>query len=188
VDVAIVGGGIVGITSAYLLKQEGMKVAVIEADRIIQGTTGHTTAKITSQHVLIYDKLKKQMGEQKAKQYADANQAAIQTISRLITEKSIACDFSWQSAYVYTQQEGYVPQIISEVEAASSLGIQAAFLPEIPLPIPVKGAMRFDGQAQFHPLNICWPWPRSYGKQEPYFRTIQSCRSQRRLSLPGKHS
>lgn len=151
VDVAIVGGGITGITSAYLLKQEGYKVAVIEADRIIQGTTGHTTAKITSQHTLIYDRLKTQMGGEKAQQYADANQTAIQVISGLIKEKSIDCDFSWQSAYVYTQQDEYVPQIMKEVTAASSLGIEAFFLPEIPLPFPVKCAMRFDGQAQFHP-------------------------------------
>ena len=62
VDTAIVGGGIVGITTAYLLKKQGMKVAIIEADRILQGTTGHTTAKITSQHSLIYARLKQQIG------------------------------------------------------------------------------------------------------------------------------
>ena len=71
-DVAIVGGGIVGITCAYLLAREGLSVVIIEADRILQGTTGHTTAKITSQHALIYDKLKTQMGEEKARQYAES--------------------------------------------------------------------------------------------------------------------
>jgi len=151
IDVAIVGGGMAGITSAYFLKKEGYKVAVIEADRLLQGTTGHTTAKVTSQHTLIYDRLKSQMGEPKAKQYAEANETAIREIANLVKSKSINCDFSWQSAYVFTQQEEYVPQIIKEVAAASSLGIKASFVPEIPLPLTIKGAMRFDGQAQFHP-------------------------------------
>ncbi len=151
VDVAIVGGGIVGITSAYLLKKEGYKVAIVEADRIIQGTTAHTTAKVTSQHTLIYDRLKKQMGEEKAQQYADANESAIREIARIVQEEDMDCDFSWQSAYVFTQQDQFVNQIIKEVEAASSLGIKASFLPEIPLPLKIKAAMRFDNQAQFHP-------------------------------------
>ena len=60
VDVAIIGGGITGISTAYLLSKGGVKVAVIEADRILQSTTGHTTAKITSQHELIYSKINNQ--------------------------------------------------------------------------------------------------------------------------------
>lgn len=151
VDIAIIGGGITGITSAYLLKQEGYKVAIIEADRIIQGTTGHTTAKITSQHALIYNRLRTQLGGEKARQYAEANETAIRKISDLIQEKSIDCDFSLQNAYVYTQQDEYVSQLINEVNAASSLGIKASFLPEIPLPLAIKGAMLFENQAQFHP-------------------------------------
>lgn len=151
VDVAIIGGGMVGITTALLLKQAGLKVAVLEADGILQGTTGHTTAKITSQHGLIYDKIKSQMGEEKAKQYADANESAIQMIAELIKENNIACDFSWQPAYVYTRSDAYVQKLIDETKTASTLGIMATYLEEIPLPFSVKAAMRFDGQAQFHP-------------------------------------
>jgi len=151
VDAVIVGGGIVGITTAYLLKQENLKVAVIEADRIVQGTTGHTTAKITSQHSLIYSNLINHLGREKAQQYADANEYAIQFIEQLIHEKKIDCDFSRQSAYVYTQSEKSIQQIQSEVEAATSLGIQAHYTEELPLPIKIKAAERFDNQAQFHP-------------------------------------
>lgn len=151
VNVAIVGGGIAGITAAYLLKQENYKVAVIEADRIVQGTTGHTTAKITSQHVLIYDKLIKHMGKEKAQQYADANEYAINFIEELIKEKGIDCDFSRQAAYVYTQSDKYIAQIQSEVKAAASLGIKAEYLEQLPLPFEIKAAERFDRQAQFHP-------------------------------------
>jgi len=153
VDVAIVGGGIAGISCAYLLVKEGVKVAIVEADRILHGTTGHTTAKITSQHSLIYARLKKEMGEEKAKQYAEANESAIHTIADIIEENKIDCDFKWCPAYVYTQSDKYMQDIEDEAKAASSLGIKASLLKEIPLPFPAKSALRFDGQAQFHPLK-----------------------------------
>ncbi|MDP4092977.1 MAG: FAD-binding oxidoreductase, partial [Bacillota bacterium] len=125
VDVAIVGGGMVGITSAYLLKKAGFKVAVLEAENILQGTTAHTTAKITSQHDLIYDKLKNQFGMEKAKQYAEANETAISFINKIIEENEIDCDFSWQPSYIYTNSEEYIEQIQNEVKTASALGIKA---------------------------------------------------------------
>lgn len=157
VDIAIVGGGIAGITTAYMLKKQGVDAVILEADRILQGTTGHTTAKITSQHELIYSKIKKYMGEEFAKQYADANETAIKTIEKIICENNIECDYVPQSAYVFTQEEKYLEQINDEVETASSLGIKASFVEEIPFSIPIKGAVRFDDQAQFHPLKFLHP-------------------------------
>lgn len=151
VDAAIVGGGLVGITSAYLLKKQGLKVAVVEADRIVQATTGHTTAKLTSQHDLCYAKLIKHLGREKARQYAEANESAIHFVAQLIDELGIDCDFSRQSAYVYTQSEKYVEQIHQEIEAASSLGLKASYVEKLPLPFPVKAAECFKDQAQFHP-------------------------------------
>jgi glycine/D-amino acid oxidase-like deaminating enzyme/nitrite reductase/ring-hydroxylating ferredoxin subunit len=156
VDIGIVGGGICGITSAYLLSQEGLAVAVVEADRILQGTTGHTTAKITSQHTLIYDQLTKQNGREKAQQYAEANETAIRVIKETIEQNQIDCDFVERPAYVYTHLEEYVNKIEREVDAASKLGINAHYLDDIPLPFKVKAAMRFDGQAQFHPLKYLY--------------------------------
>lgn len=151
VDVAIVGGGMAGITSAFLLKEEGLKVAVIEASQILKGTTGHTTAKITSQHGLIYAKIKSALGEEKAQQYAQANEFAIQAIENIVKTKNIQCDFHRSAAYIYTHQEKYVQKIEQEVLAASSLGIKASYHEEIPLPFNVNAAMRFDNQARFHP-------------------------------------
>lgn len=151
VDVAIVGGGITGISCAYLLIKEGLNIAIIEADKIIQGTTGHTTAKITSQHGLIYDKIKSQISGELAKQYADANESAIRLIKEIVNEHKIECDFSEQSAYVYTQEDKYVEKINKEVKTASNLGINTSFVEEIPFDIPIKAAIRFDKQAQFHP-------------------------------------
>jgi glycine/D-amino acid oxidase-like deaminating enzyme/nitrite reductase/ring-hydroxylating ferredoxin subunit len=151
VDVAIIGGGMVGISCAFFLKQEGLKVAVIEADRILQGTTGHTTAKITSQHNIIYSKIKKQMGMELAQQYADANETAIRMMKKIAEDYRIDCDLTPQPAFVYTEQDQYVQQIHDEIDAASSLGIKASYVSEIPFPISIKAGMRFDGQAQFHP-------------------------------------
>lgn len=151
IDIAIVGGGLTGITSAYLLKKEGYKVALIDAGRIIEGTTGHTTAKITSQHGLVYSKILNNLGKEHAQQYADSNEAAIKFIANLIKEKNIECDFSWQSSYIYTKEDNYVEKIQKESETAAELGIKSTFLKEIPLPFKVKAAIRFDNQAQFHP-------------------------------------
>lgn len=151
IDIAIIGGGMTGITSAYLLKKEGYKVAIIDADRIVQGTSAHTTAKITSQHGLIYNKILNSLGRERTQQYADSNESAIHFIANLIKEKNISCDFSWQSAFVYTQDDNYVEKIQKEVETASQLGIKATYLEEIPLPFKIKAAVRFDDQAQFHP-------------------------------------
>lgn len=156
VDVAIIGGGIVGLTCAYLLKNKGLKVAVLEANKIARGTTGHTTAKITSQHGLIYNKLINKFGEEKARQYAEANEKAIRFIADLVKEKNIDCDFCWRPAYVYTQSEDYIEKIEKEVKAASSLGIKAEYVENIPLPFDIKGAERFDNQAQFHPLKYLY--------------------------------
>ncbi len=153
VDVAIIGGGIVGISTAYLLTQAGLKVAVIEANRILNGTTGHTTAKITSQHGIIYSTIHKQMGDELAHQYADANQSAIRQIFEIVEAHKIECDFKWQPAYIYTQSDDYIKKLEEETTMAAHFGIKASYLEDIPLPIDVKAAMRFDDQAQFHPLK-----------------------------------
>lgn len=153
VDVAIIGGGLVGITAAYLLSQEGLKTTVLEAGNILQGTTGHTTAKITSQHNLIYARLIKEYGQELAWQYANANQQAIDTIHTICKDNNIQCDFQWRPAYVYTQDEKYIKQLEDEAEAAANLGIKASCSQESPLPFKVKAALRFEDQAQFHPLK-----------------------------------
>lgn len=152
-DIVIVGGGIAGITCAYLLGKEGLSVAVIEADRIAHGTTGHTTAKVTSQHGLIYHKLIGQLGLEKARQYAEANESAIKEISTLVDTLKIDCSLTTESAYVFTESDEFIREIQDETDAASQLGINAAYVDTLPLPFTIKGAVRFDGQAQFHPLK-----------------------------------
>ncbi len=154
VDVAIIGGGIAGIMSAIFLKESGLTVAIIEAKNIVKGVTGYTTAKITSLHRLIYHDLASRFGQEKARQYADSNQAAIDRIESIARERNIDCDFSRQPFYTYALTEESLRQVEDEVKAAQSLGLPASFVSEIPLPFPIRGAIRFDNQAQFHPRKF----------------------------------
>ncbi|MDI6715585.1 MAG: FAD-dependent oxidoreductase [Actinomycetota bacterium] len=151
VDTVIVGGGIVGITCAVFLKEAGQTVALVEMRKIIKGATGHTTAKITSMQGLKYQKLLKAFPLKQARIYAEANQAAIEKIADLVNQKYIDCDFMRTSSYTYTELQKNLNAIKNEEEAANRLGLPVAFTKDIPLPFDIKGAIRLDNQAQFHP-------------------------------------
>ncbi|MDT5062647.1 MAG: hypothetical protein QOH63_3106 [Acidobacteriota bacterium] len=151
VDVAIIGGGIAGITTALLLKERGAKVAVIEARRSAASVTGNTTAKVTSQHGLIYDHLVSQFGMEGAQAYADSQQAALEKIASLVEANGIDCDFTRTNAYVYTEEEDELKRITAEVEAATKLGLPASYVETTSLPFEIKGAIQFANQARFHP-------------------------------------
>lgn len=153
VDVVIVGGGITGITSAYLLKNEGLNVAVLEAGKVLNGTTGHTTAKITAQHDLIYDELITNMGKSKARLYYEANIEALNYIKKTVDQHQIDCDFSQQDAYLYATTEEYKQKIQKEAKAYEKLNIDGGPVATIPLDIKIKNALIMRNQAQFHPLK-----------------------------------
>jgi len=153
VDVAVIGGGIAGITTAFLLKQAGLTVALLDAYRIATGTTGHTTAKITSLHRLVYRYLIDRFGSKKAKQYGDANQAGIEMVASLVRDYNIPCSFERKPAYTYAEFEEERDLVAAEADAARSLGLPAAFTDEVPLPGRTHGAVVFEDQAQFHPRN-----------------------------------
>ncbi|MFC0272371.1 FAD-dependent oxidoreductase [Metabacillus herbersteinensis] len=153
VDVCIVGGGITGLTTAYLLVKEGVKVALLEADRILNGTTGHTTAKITAQHGLIYDELINHMGKDKAKLYYEANSEAKEFIKNHSQKLGIDCDMSEEDAYIYAVSDEYAKKVEKEYEAYQKLGITSEFVDSIPFDIKIKGAAVMKNQAQYHPLK-----------------------------------
>lgn len=148
----VIGGGIAGILIGYMLKKNGLDVVLIDGDSIANGNTKNTTAKITSQHDLIYNKLINEFGEQKAKEYARANELAIKKYKEIIDEKNIDCDFEEMPAYVYSLKE--TDKIKEEVEAAKKLGIDAEYVTEVELPFEIKGAVKFNNQAQFNPLKF----------------------------------
>ena len=150
-DVVVVGGGITGLTTALLLAQGGVSVVVVEAHRVGTGTTGYTTAKVTSLHSLIYASLIKQQGRDKAQLYGQANQAAIEQIATLVDSLSIDCQFTRAPAYTYTVDPDQRLSIEAEVSAAQSLGLPASLAKDSELPYPIQAAVRFDDQAHFHP-------------------------------------
>jgi glycine/D-amino acid oxidase-like deaminating enzyme/nitrite reductase/ring-hydroxylating ferredoxin subunit len=151
VDVAVIGGGITGLSAAIELREAGRSVAVLESDRIVESTTGHTTAKLTSQHGLYYETLVSKFGEKKASQYANANEAAIEEVERRVEDADIDCDFRRTEAYTYAASADDLERVRDEVDAAQRLGLPASYVEETPLPFDVDGAVRFDEQAQFHP-------------------------------------
>jgi glycine/D-amino acid oxidase-like deaminating enzyme len=151
VDVAVAGGGITGITTAFLLKRAGKSVALLEARRILRGATGHTTAKVTAAHNLIYAQIEKSFGVEGACVYAEANQAALELIAQLIEEESIECEFERRSNFVYCENPNERSRVEQEVEAARRAGLAVALDEETSLPYPVECAFRLDDQAQFHP-------------------------------------
>jgi glycine/D-amino acid oxidase-like deaminating enzyme/nitrite reductase/ring-hydroxylating ferredoxin subunit len=153
-DVAVVGGGIVGLTAALQLAQTGRRVAVLEARRIGRQVTGRSTAKITVQHGLIYRYLIDTIGVEKARLYADANQAALRHIERLIADHAVDCDFEPKDAYVYIgPHSDRRQQLDQEAEAARRVGLDAEVLATAPLPFATGGALRFPQQAQFNPAK-----------------------------------
>lgn len=153
----VIGAGIAGILIAYLLQEKGQEVIVLEADEIASGQTKNTTAKITSQHGLIYSDLIRTTGIERAKGYAKANEEAIQIYKEIITKEGIACHFEELPSFLYSLKEDGIAKLKKEATAAKSLGIEADYMrgdKVNALPFGVMGAVKFGGQAQFHPLEF----------------------------------
>jgi len=153
-DVAVIGGGITGITAAYLLSKQGLKVVLAEAGRLLDGTTGHTTAKITAQHGMIYDKLLQHFGKEQAKQYFDANDEALKWMTQIVAELGIDCGLETQDAYIYADNDADLKQLHTEWKAYQTIGIPGEWTDKLLLDgLSEKGAIKLPGQAQFHPLQ-----------------------------------
>jgi len=149
-DTVIIGGGIAGILTAYRLKKEGIGAIILEKNRIFSGVTKNTTAKITSQHNLIYDKLIRNSGKEKALMYLKANQRAVDEYYELC--KNIDCDFERKNSFVYTLNDN--TPLENEIKALEALDFKAKFTKETNLPFKIKGAIEFENQAQFNPFKF----------------------------------
>lgn len=149
-QILIIGGGMAGLLCAFRLKQAGADVLLVEAGRICGGVTQNTTAKITSQHGLIYHKLLHKLGREKAGMYLQANQQAVADFHALC--KDIPCHFEAQSAFVYSLDDRQALE--QEVHALHLLGYPAGLKEDLPLPFHTVGAVKFRHQAQFHPLEF----------------------------------
>lgn len=149
-DVLIIGGGITGILCAYFLQKKGIDYVLVEGNRICGGVTGDTTAKVTVQHGLIYDRLVRKAGPEKAKLYLEANKNAVKKYVELCEQ--IDCDFEWKESYVYSL--GNRKKLEREARALEKIGFSADITDTPELPFLTVGALHFSQQAQFHPLKF----------------------------------
>ena len=149
-EVLIIGGGLCGLLCAYFLDRAGVDYILVEGNRIATGVTKNTTAKITFQHGLIYSKLIKDLGRERAQKYLLINKKALSEYEKLCL--NIDCDFEKKLAYTYSLTDRQL--IEDEVKAVNSLGYGAAFVKTDELPFLTKGAVCFPDQAQFNPLKF----------------------------------
>ena len=149
-DVLIIGGGMAGLLCAYLLKQANIDCLLIEADRICHGVSRNTTAKLTIQHGLIYDRMLHRFGVEKTRMYLEANKAALMQYRNLC--RTIACDFETKDSFVYSIDQP--KKLEKELNALHRIGLHATYADQLPLPFPTAGAVCFPNQAQFHPLKF----------------------------------
>lgn len=150
-EVAVIGAGMAGILTAFLLQEAGYPVVVLESGRIGSGQTRNTTAKLTAQHGILYQKLIRTMGMEAACHYAQANQAAVRAYEAMIQAHQIDCAFEARNAYVY----GDNAQLLrAEADAAAAVGLPASYVTDLPIPLPAVGAVKLGQQAQFHPLQF----------------------------------
>ena len=149
-DVLVIGGGIAGILCAFYLKKTGIDCILVEGGRILSGVTKNTTAKITSQHGIIYNKLINYFGLEKAKMYYEANRIALEEYFNLC--KNIDCDFEKKNLYTYSMDDTAV--IEYEVDAANRVGCNASFEMPEELPFKTMGAIKTENSAQFNPVKF----------------------------------
>lgn len=149
-DALIVGGGIAGLLAAYELQRSGVSCVVAERKRICSGITGRTTAKVTFQHGLIYQKILRGCGAEKAKMYLEANQNALRRYAELC--RKIDCGFKKTDSFIYSRSDRAVLE--NEVKALARIGFAAELCEVTELPFPTVGAVRFKNQAVFDPLRF----------------------------------
>ena len=153
-DVAVIGGGIVGVVAARLLKDRGLKVAVIEAGRAGHAVTGRSTAKVTAQHSLFLQRIEDQHGRDAARIYAEANRSGVALIGELVRRHSLDCDFEPAESFVYASSPEGVEKLEAERAAAERAGLAMEIVGEAGLPYPIAAALRLSDQAQFQPADF----------------------------------
>jgi glycine/D-amino acid oxidase-like deaminating enzyme/nitrite reductase/ring-hydroxylating ferredoxin subunit len=153
VDVAVVGGGIAGITTALLLKRGGASVAVIEALGIGSGVTGCTTGKVSALQATILSTIRSRHGDATTATYAEASRAAVEKVAALAAEEAVECDLERRPAFTYAAGSDELGSMEDELEAATAAGLPVQRIERPDLPFPVAGAVRLDDQLQFHPVR-----------------------------------
>jgi glycine/D-amino acid oxidase-like deaminating enzyme/nitrite reductase/ring-hydroxylating ferredoxin subunit len=153
VDVAVLGGGMAGLSAAWELQRDGADVAVLEARSIGSGTSGNTTAKLSALHGMTYASMESAHGARTTRAYADLNLAGLSRIRELSAELGIDCDLREQDNFTYTEDADRIDDLRSEADAARAAGLPASFETSSPLPFEIAAAVRCTGQAEFHPVK-----------------------------------
>jgi glycine/D-amino acid oxidase-like deaminating enzyme/nitrite reductase/ring-hydroxylating ferredoxin subunit len=153
-DAIVIGGGITGLTTAYLLKREGLKVALLEAGRIASGVTGYTTAKVSALQALVYQEIMRKHGGDRTSVYGRANAAAVERIVDIVGNEDIDCDLVRRDAYTFGTTPDGIDEAQKEAEAVKEAGLAAEFVEKAPLPFSA-GAVKLANQAEFHPRKYC---------------------------------
>ena len=153
VDVAVLGGGITGLTTALLLAHSGARVAVIEANRVGSGATGNNTAKVTALQATVYSSLRRAHGHAAAADYAAGTTAALHRVADLVRQEQIDCGLERRPALTVATTAGEVPAVQRETEAAGAAGLPVRWTDDVDLPFPVAGAVALDGQIALHPVR-----------------------------------
>jgi glycine/D-amino acid oxidase-like deaminating enzyme/nitrite reductase/ring-hydroxylating ferredoxin subunit len=154
-DVVVIGGGITGVTAAYLLTRAGKRVCLLERDRLAAGDTGHTTAHLTQVTDLRLTKLAKRFGNDQARAVWNAGAAAINTIENVARAEQIDCEFRRVPGFLHASLDSHRNEerhLKQEAELALDLGFEAKFVPAVPY--CNKPGIRFSNQAKFHPLRF----------------------------------
>ena len=150
-DVAIIGGGLTGVTAALLLQRAGQRVALIESRRIGKGETGKTTAHLSLVLDTRYRTLISRFGADGARLAAEGHRAAIERIARFSEEEAIRCDFRRVPGFLYAERPEEKEELVHEAEAVRRLGIAATLTEDVPLPFKTALGLKFEDQAAFHP-------------------------------------
>lgn len=150
-ECVIVGGGITGITVAYLLSKMGKSCVLVDSGKLGSGTTGRNTGKVSYLHGVTYSEIKHKYGVERAKDYYHANYHALRFIEDTISQEKIDCGFEKVPAYVYTKDRSMLPKIVEEFEVAKEIGITCTLEKHLDMPIEIEGALKFTEQAQMHP-------------------------------------
>ena len=155
-DVVIIGAGITGISTAWLLQQAGKKCLVVEARCIGFGTTGGTTAHINTLTDTPYTTISQNFGEENAKLVADMAKEAIQLIKKNISDLSLECGYRDTPAFLFTQTKEQSEELQTVYRATKKAGLEIAYVKKIPVPMPFSKAVRIQDQAQFNPLQYVY--------------------------------
>ena len=150
-DCLIVGAGLTGLHTAYMLSDIGKKIVVLESDKVGYGSSGRNTGKITSSHGLIYDSISKKYGDEKSRLYYEANEDGLKLIKNIIKKNNIDCNFEELPNYIFTENDDDLNKIKEEYKTCQKLEIPYEYLNNIEnFPLSVKGALKLDNQAQFN--------------------------------------